>query len=192
MSPITHFLTGWALANVTPLSKRDRAIVTISGVIPDVDALGLIAERLTWDSERPLYWFSEYHHVLAHNVGFALAVGAAAAVPAKRRFLTVLMALLSFHLHLAGDIVGGRGPDGYQWPIPYLLPFSDRWQLKWDGQWVLNAWPNMALTAVLLGLTLYWAWKKGFSPLEFVSRRADRVLIATLRHRFGQPPIPSP
>ncbi len=28
-----------------------------------------------------------------------------------------LLVLFSFHLHLLGDLVGARGPDGDQWPI---------------------------------------------------------------------------
>jgi len=28
-------------------------------------------------------------------------------------------------------MLGSRGPDGYQWPIPYLSPFSSAVQLSW-------------------------------------------------------------
>jgi len=105
----------------------------------------------------------------------------------RRRFTAAALALLSFHLHLFGDLLGSRGPDGYQWPIPYLLPFSDAWQLAWDGQWALNAWPNVAITIALLGLTLYWAWKRGFSPMEIVSRTLDQAVVVALRRRFGTP-----
>jgi inner membrane protein len=83
--------------------------------------------------------------------------------------------------------VGARGPDGYQWPIPYLSPFSDVWQLTWSGQWALNAWPNLLLTGLLLALTGYLTWQRGYSPLEPISPRADHVLVSTLRDRFGTP-----
>src|SRR5438445_1719242 len=77
MSPVTHFLTGWVFANTAKLNRRDRALVTLAGVIPDVDGLGIIAELLTRNTTHPLDWFSRYHHSL-HNLGFALFVAIAA------------------------------------------------------------------------------------------------------------------
>ena len=70
MSPVTHFLTGWVLANAVDLNRRDRAIVTIAAVVPDVDGLGIVAEILTRHSQHPLLWFSDYHHAL-HTLLFA-------------------------------------------------------------------------------------------------------------------------
>jgi hypothetical protein len=96
---------------------------------------------------------------------------------------TAALAFLSFHLHLLGDLVGARGPDGYQWPIPYLLPFSRAWEWTWEGQWALNAWPNFALTIALLLATFFLAWKRGFSPLEILSARTDQGFVRTLRAR---------
>jgi hypothetical protein len=113
MNPITHFLSGWALANTAPLERRDRAIVTLACVIPDIDGAGIIPEFLTRNSSHPLTWGSEYHHCL-HTLPFAVFVSAAAFALAKRRPLTAVLALLSFHLHLFEDILGSRGPDGYQ------------------------------------------------------------------------------
>src|SRR5437870_3742616 len=99
MSPITHFLTGWAIANSAPsLTKRERALVTWAGVAPDLDGLGIIAERLTRNSAHPLNWWSDYHHVLGHNLGFALAVAVFAAYLAQRKVKTTLLVFLSFHL----------------------------------------------------------------------------------------------
>ncbi|MGD8946257.1 MAG: hypothetical protein PVI62_06330, partial [Desulfobacterales bacterium] len=62
-----------------------------------------------------------------------------------------------------------------------------RWQLTWDGQWTLNAWPNILFTGVLLGVTLYLAWRRGFSPLEMISKKADAAFVSTLRRKFGEP-----
>ncbi len=191
MSPITHLLVGWAVANTAPLTARDRALVTIAGVVPDVDGLGFVAEVLTRNAETPVEWWSRYHHVLGHNIGLALMVAATVVLLSARRGVTALLAFASFHLHLLGDLVGGRGPDGYQWPIPYLLPFSDRWQFTWEGQWALNGWPNFVVTGVLLGLVFHLAWRRGFSPLEMVSRRADDAFVRSLRQRFGQPVLRS-
>lgn len=187
MSPVTHFLMGWVVANTANLDRKERAAVTIAGVVPDIDGLGTIVEKLTRGWDRPLLWFSEYHHVLAHNLGFALLVAAASFMLATRRWKTAALVFVSFHLHLLGDLVGGRGPDGYQWPIPYLLPFSNAWQWSWQGQWELNAWPNFVITIAALLVTFYLAWKRGYSPLEMISPFADRAFVDTLRYRFPYP-----
>ena len=185
MSPITHFFMGWAVANSVPsLNRRERAIVTWASVVPDVDGLGIIVERLTQNSQHPLNWWSEYHHVLGHNIGFGIVVAALAAIFARQRIKVTLLAFFSFHLHLLADLVGARGPDGDQWPIPYLLPFSNKWQLTWSGQWALNAWPNFLITALLVGTAVLLARRRGFSPLEMFSRKADAAFVGALRNRF--------
>jgi inner membrane protein len=183
MSPVTHFLSGWVLANLVDLGRRDRALVTLACVVPDVDGLGIVPELLTRHSAHPLLWFSQYHHSL-HTLSFALVVTVAALLLPTRRWMTGLMVFLSFHLHLLEDVLGSRGPDGDQWPISYLFPFSSRLQWSWSGQWALNAWPNLAITVGLLLATFYLAWLKGFSPLQMISRRADRAYVRALRYRF--------
>lgn len=190
MSPITHFFMGWAVANMAPsLNKRERALVTWAGVVPDVDGLGIIAEKLTEHSAHPLNWWSEYHHVLAHNIGFAIIIAILGAMFAQQRLKVTLLILLSFHLHLLGDLIGARGPEGEQWPIPYLLPFSNQLRLTWSRQWALNAWPNIVITAALIGLAIVLARRRGYSPLEMFSTKADATIVATLRSRF---PVVSP
>jgi inner membrane protein len=183
MSPVTHFLTGWVLANCARLERRERALVTLACVAPDVDGLGIVPELLTRNSAHPLNWFTLYHHRL-HTLAFSLIVAALVAVLANQKWKTGWLALLSFHIHLLEDMLGSRGPDGYQWPIPYLSPFSSEVQLSWHGQWVLNAWPNVAITIALLLLTLWLAWWRGFSPLEMISAKTDSAFAAALRNRF--------
>ncbi len=183
MSPVTHFFTGWVFANCFRLERRDRAIVTLACVAPDIDGLGIIPELLTRNSAHPLLWFSQYHHSL-HNLAFAVVVTALAFVVAARKWKTAALAFLSFHVHLFEDVLGSRGPDGYQWPIPYLAPFSSSLQITWRGQWGLNAWPNVLITVILLFITLWLAWWRGFSPLEMASATADHALVATLRRRY--------
>jgi len=187
MSPVTHLLVGWVVANSNDLNRRERAAVTISAIIPDIDAVGIVAEKLTQGSERPLLWWSEYHHVLTHNLGFALLVAVTVFILAKKKWMTTSLAVLCFHLHLLGDLVGARGPEGYQWPIPYLLPFSNAWEISWQGQWAINAWPNFLITGVALVITFSLAWKREYSPLEMFSTSVDRAFVKSLQDRFGQP-----
>jgi hypothetical protein len=55
---------------------------------------------------------------------FALVIAALAFALAVQKWKTGLLALLSFHVHLFEDVLGTRGPDGYQWSISHLAPFS--------------------------------------------------------------------
>lgn len=184
MNPISHLLTGWVVANTGDLTTRDRVLVTLAGVVPDIDGLGFVAEILTEHTISPLLWYSRYHHVLCHNLGFGLLLALTAFLLGGRRWMTTFLALVAFHLHLLADLIGSRGPDDYQWPLAYLSPFSDRWKLVWSGQWELNAWPNLLITAILLAATIYIAWKKGRSPLELVSKKADLAMVSILRRQY--------
>ena len=189
MNPITHALSGWCLAEAVPqLETRDRALIVASAIAPDVDGFGMLPELLTRDSRDPLLWWTEYHHMLAHNLLFACIAAAIGAwlASARNRVRIALLVFAGVHLHLIEDVAGSRGPDGYQWPIPYLYPFSDSVSIAWDGQWFLNAWQNIVITIVLLAVTFVLATRRGYSPLSFFSRRGDAAFVATLRRRFSQ------
>src|SRR5262249_35049903 len=54
------------LANTISLTRRDCVLVTLAGLIPDVDGVGIVGEVFTRNSAYPLLWWSEYHHVLGH------------------------------------------------------------------------------------------------------------------------------
>jgi inner membrane protein len=191
MNPITHVLSGWALVELfaPSLTWREKAVITSAALVPDVDGLGLAVELATRDSARPLLWWTEYHHVLGHNLAFAVAVAFFAFLISSRpsRKTVAALAFVAVHLHIAGDVAGSRGPDDYQWPIPYLYPFTSALQLAWSGQWYLNAWPNVLITTVLLALTARMAWQRGYSMIGIVSARADRAFVHVLRSRFGDP-----
>jgi inner membrane protein len=201
MSPVTHFLAGWLVTGGTSLRRREKALIVSAGLAPDLDGLGAVPELLTRNSSHPLAWFSLYHHSL-HTLAFALICATMAwlfAAAANFAFgpkivgrplpthpwTTAFLAFLSFHLHLLGDLVGSRGPDGDQWPLPYLAPFSNSGHLSWHGQWALNAWPNFVIAALLLAATLWLASNYGSSPLELVSEKANRSFVASLRRRTG-------
>jgi membrane-bound metal-dependent hydrolase YbcI (DUF457 family) len=185
MSPITHLLLSWAVAEAAPgLGRRDKALVTVAGIAPDLDGVGLVAEVLTRHSGHPLLWWTDYHHLLGHNLAAAIVYFCFAAFLARARLRTASLAFVAFHLHLFCDVVGARGPDGYQWPIPYLYPFTSSVQWTWQGQWALNAWQNLVITAVAMGLTLFLARRRGYSLLGLVLPKADEVLVAALRARW--------
>ncbi len=186
MHPATHLLLGWGVATAAPLSKRDRALVCLAGILPDLDGLGIVVEKLTLHSEQPLYWYALYHHVLAHNLPVATAAALGAAAIARERVKTAALVFGSFHLHLLADLVGSRGPDGSSWPVRYLWPFAEL-DLSWQGQWAFNAWPNFVITGLGLAWVFWIAVKRGHSPLEMVSQRADRAFVGTVRGWFRKP-----
>lgn len=131
----------------------------------------------------PTYYFQDYHH-LFHCLGGALATTVLSAVFARRRALTGALVFASFHLHLLSDLVGSRGPDGYQWPLPYLQPFSDAGQLVWSGQWPLDGWQNAIVTLTLMSLMAVLARRRGYSCLGLLSARAGQEFVVALRRRF--------
>lgn len=184
MNPITHGLIGWSTANLAPgLSRRDLTFVVAAALAPDLDGLGIVAELATRGSERPLLWWSEYHHTFGHNLTFA-AVLSAAAWLVTRKGVVAFLVFLNVHLHLLGDLAGAGGPDGSQWPIPYLWPFSESPQLTVSWQWALNAWPNILISLLLLAHLFWLAWARGVSPLGLVSTRANMTFVKALRDRL--------
>lgn len=168
-----------------------------ASVAPDLDGLGLVPELVTRSSAHPLLWFSQYHHSL-HTLAFALVCALAAffidrnssrgadckQATGARPWLTAGLVFISFHLHLLCDLLGARGPDGYQWPIPYLKPFSSSMELTWQGQWALNGWQNFIFTGLLLLTTFWLAWKNGSSPVELASPAGNQAFVLALRQRF--------
>ncbi len=187
MNVLSHALLGWSAATVPPsLSRADRAWIVAASVASDLDGIGLFAELVTRDSDRPLFWWSEYHHVLGHNLLFALVLGALAWLFTRKAAVS-LLAVAMVHLHVACDLIGSRGPDGYQWPIPYFWPLSDTPAFTVPWQWQLNAWPNVVIGIALLAYTFWFAWRTGKSPLELVSLRANSAFVLTLRSRFPSP-----
>lgn len=188
MNPITHGLSGWVLANVPgELSRRDRAIVVVASLVPDLDGAGVILDIARGTTGTASSVYAEYHHILCHNLGFGVALALAAFAAGRRRMLTAGLAFAAFLLHIAGDVAGSRGPEGEQWEIPFLWPFSDSIKLAWSGQWALDSWVNVAITTVLLMLTFWLAWRRGYSPLELAGPRVDAAFVGALRNRFGTP-----
>ena len=135
MSPVTHLLSGWLLANAAGLDCRGRMLVTLASIAPDIDGFGFAPELLTTHSANPITWYSQYHHTFGHCLlfaGVAALIGATAAPMARVRVL--LFAFASVHLHLLMDLIGSGAPDGYRWPIPYLFPSREMlWSCQASG-----------------------------------------------------------
>jgi hypothetical protein len=186
MSPITHFLASWALADAAGLRDRDQALVTWCGVLPDVDGLGVVVDGANKFLGRPDSWyFGQFHHALLHGVFAAIVIPLVLSVFAVNKVRVFLVGIAAVHLHFLCDIVGSRGPGADDlWPIRYLAPFSERLTVQWSGQWPLNAWPNIVFTILLLTFGFYRAIDGGYSPVGAVSARADRAFVRAVQARW--------
>jgi hypothetical protein len=183
MNVVTHFLIGWNAGLRLGRTARATALIAAVSVIPDIDGLGAVVDVIRGGEAE---MFLEYHHKFGHCALFGLLMLPLIYLLGKRSLKLALSGFLIFHLHLLCDIVGARGPDGYQWPLYYFWPFSDV-GITWSGQWQINAWPNILLTCLLIVDFLRQSAKKGFTPFCFVSRGAESVLVETLQRRLGGP-----
>jgi inner membrane protein len=182
MSPASHLLISWLVAQ-GGRDRREWAAITLAGIIPDLDGLGLVAGLAMGSIDLAQDWYARFHHELGHNLWAGLSVGLLAWFWCRRSWRVAILVLVSFHLHLFCDVIGSRGPDGHQWPIPYVTPFST-WAWTWDGQWELNAWPNHMITLLAEAAMLWIAWRHQRSPLGLLSLRADAAWIGYLRRWF--------
>ncbi len=182
MNPITHGLLGWTVAQAGDLSRRERAMVTLAAVAPDLDGMGILLDFAA-GRHPSVGAYGAYHHVIAHNLAAGCVLALLAFALARRRWVCAGLTFLSFHLHLLGDLVGSAGPGGSLWSLTYLYPFSPH-RFVWEGQWELNALPNVLVTVVLLAVCIAIAVRRGRTPLEMLSPRADAAVVSALRARL--------
>lgn len=173
MNPIVHAELSW-LGAWKLVDRRDRILVTVAGVLPDLDGLTLLAGEEA---------YGKWHHVLTHGIVSALAISTVLAVFAKKRLAVFGLALAMFHLHLFCDLLGS-GPG---WPIYYLWPMSLT-ELSWSGQWNLASWQNSVIGLSATLAVLACALPLGRTALELFSLKVDAKVVATLRKRFGKRP----
>ncbi len=170
---------GWCIGQRYSRRLSEVTVVAAASIIPDADAFGAVIDVLR-GGEAEL--FSAYHHKFGHCLPFCLLLLLLVHFLWKSGRLTMWFAGV-FHLHLLCDLIGARGPDGYQWPIYYFFPFSDV-GMTWQYQWEINAWPNIVLTMWLIYLFLKQSARSGLSPLSLFSRAADQKFVKTLQQRF--------
>jgi hypothetical protein len=171
VNPLIHGELSWLTAQKLD-ERRDRLLVTLAGLSPDLDGLTLLGGT-------DLY--GQWHHVLTHGAVSALGLCGLLTLFARRKLVVFGLSLFAFHLHLLCDLAGS-GPG---WPIYYLWPFTKA-ELMWNGQWDLASWQNAVIgLAVTLGV-LWCAMPFGRTVFELFSVKYDAVVVATLRKRFGK------
>jgi hypothetical protein len=171
VNPIVHGELSWLVSQ--PLaSKRDRGLVTLAGLVPDIDGLSLLGG---------VDAYATYHHLLTHGLVAAAVTALGCAALARDKLRTAGLALVSFHLHVVCDLAGS-GPG---WPVLYFWPMS-RHEWMWAWQWDLASWQNSVIGMLATLACLAAALVVGRTPLELVSERADAVVTGTIRRRFGR------
>jgi inner membrane protein len=188
MNPVTHFFASWLVADGVGLSRRDRIIVTVSGVFPDLDGIGAFPDLFNkYFRGQETYIYSTYHHSLLHGLPAAVAVALVAVWAGTNRFRVAAMSFIAVHLHMLLDLVGSRGPTKQDvWPISYLAPFSAGGTVSVPWQWQLNAWPNIIFTLILLAMVFRSAIVKGYTPIELLGTAHDKVLVEDIKKRWEQ------
>ena len=101
MSPGVHLIGSWLVASATTNNPRDRKLVTLAGVLPDADGLGIIPDVVgSWISGKDctFHYYQTYHHLLLHGWPGAIAISVLLTFFARQRwrvFLVVLVDLSS-------------------------------------------------------------------------------------------------
>ena len=183
MSPVTHLLASWIVAVKTTNNPRDCRLVTLAGILPDADGLGLAVDIASASlGYKPTQFYGLYHHYLTHGAVAGVAIAVLLACFARQRWRVALLALLVFHLHLLCDFVGSRGPSPTDlWPIFYLGPFDKEPMWVWKGQWRLDGLPNRLISVSLFVWSLWLAVKHGQSFVGVFNRRVDKIFVDVLR-----------
>jgi hypothetical protein len=183
MSPGSHLLFSWLSAAKIIKARRERVIVSISGVAPDLDGLGIIVDKITGTSNLYL----QYHHFLGHSIFSAFIISVVAAFIAKSQKVAVFsLSFLLVHIHILFDVIGSKSADGYQWPIYYLYPFDPLVKLTWSGQWELNAWQNHVVMLFLLIGCGYYAVTKKITFFEIFSIKLNSEVFKMYSKYFGK------
>lgn len=139
MSPVTHFLTGLVFANCVRLDHKERVLVTLAAVAPDIDGLGFVPEVVSRNSPHPrvmvhaLSPLTAYLDVRVDRSAIAFAL-------ARQKWKAGLLALVSFICIFSkmssarADPMASSGLYRTWNHSPLSL------QVAWRGEWGLKAW----------------------------------------------------
>jgi inner membrane protein len=195
MSPVIHLMGSWLVAAAVVDNPRDRRLVTVAGILPDVDGVGLVvdvAKALASGDELTFHYYAQYHHLWCHGWPAAIVFTTILTCFARQRWRVAAGCLITFHLHLLCDLLGSRGPSlSDLWPICYGEPVFRHPVWFWRGQWELHGWQNRSIFLVVFALSLVVAVKRGFSCVEVFSQRLNLIFVNVLKKwcaRFSRKP----
>lgn len=183
MSPAIHLFASWIIAAKTTDNPRDCRLVTLAGILPDLDGAGLLVDAgMKFVGAGDAYVYETYHHYLLHGLFGGMGLTLLLTVFARQRMRVVVLSLALFHLHLLLDLVGARGPSPDDlWPIFYLGPLTKDPMWIWQGQWELYCWPNRLMSVLLFVWASLLAVRYGHSFVGVFNRKLDAGFVSVLR-----------
>ncbi len=185
MSPGAHFIGSWLIGSVATKTPRDRKLITLAGILPDIDGLGMavdVAKGIFSGEPTTYHYYHKFHHILCHGWPAALVICGLLTCFATNRWRTLGFCLLTFHLHLLCDLLGSRGPSPADlWPICYGEPLFRQPVWFWKSQWRLDGWQNLTIFVIIFLGSLWRAVRLGNSFVEVFSRKADEVFVRVLQ-----------
>lgn len=183
MSPGQHFIISWVVSNSLPLDRKSRIYITASGLIPDVDGIGYVPDKINQYLGHSSGFYEQFHHLLGHNIFFGCLVAILGFCYCGKRLAVLVLAFTAFNLHILCDIAGAKGPDGDQWPIAYLFPLFPDVQLVWSGQWELNSWINSAIGILFFIAAIVIARYRHVTFFELFSQRIENTVQEVAKNR---------
>ena len=162
-----HLAAGWLVAEAFGLDYKNRRVVAISGVAPDLDGLAIFGGFEA---------FRRYHHFVFHNL-LAAAVFVAIVALLCRRLRTTIAASLALLLHLACDLLASH------WSLYPLEPFCNLRLNMTDflPYWVVVYLIQGAGTVLILALVFAVAWRRERTFLEVFIKRGDLLVVRWFR-----------
>jgi len=77
MPPETHLLASWVVAAYATDNPRDCRLVTLAGILPDADGLGIIVDAASAAlSHKATHFYAQYHHYFLHGALGAVIIAA--------------------------------------------------------------------------------------------------------------------
>ena len=63
-----HLLASWLIANSFRLAQRERRLIAMVGVSPDLDGFGWLIDRANALAGIHTDFYFQYHHIVGHNL----------------------------------------------------------------------------------------------------------------------------
>lgn len=175
MSPLIHLITAWLIAMLFTFELKERRIVVLAGIIPDIDGAFILFSQDI---------YIEYHHSFGHSLLFGviliLILSIVFSKHIKNRLLLIGVSILAFSSHLMLDIIGTNWSVNPLYPI-LALDLSIYSTLSSEIiYWVIN--PVYAI--LIFGLMAFIIYKKERSPIEFISVNLDKIMTGFFIYPF--------
>jgi hypothetical protein len=175
MTPVIHLIAAWLIAMAFAIELKERRIVVLAGIIPDIDAVFILFD---FDA------YIKYHHTFGHSyvfgIPFVFITPFLFLDNLKSKLKVSLIALLGFTSHLVLDIIGS------DWPVSLFYPmFSEGYCITpWVSNEIIYWVINPVFAIIIVSLMALVIFKKESSPIEFISQKFDKITTGFFIYPF--------